>query len=128
MYDMLFFGKICVEGLDVMVFMNYIGGGDYDVFLGKIVYMQFLNYIGGIEVDVIVICLLEIVYIVVILVVICLVDQIWMMCYKGDFNVVLIDVIVGEGVLVVMGLNVCKLLEKVLFSNFLNVVNFFGIV
>ena len=43
MYDMTSFGKLRVEGRDAMVFMNYIGGGDYDVPVGKIVYTQFLN-------------------------------------------------------------------------------------
>ncbi|MFT6945451.1 MAG: glycine/D-amino acid oxidase-like deaminating enzyme, partial [Yoonia sp.] len=31
MYDMSSFGKIRVEGRDAMAFLNYIGGGDYDV-------------------------------------------------------------------------------------------------
>ena len=33
-------------------FMNYIGGGQFDVPLGKIVYTQFLNDRAGIEADV----------------------------------------------------------------------------
>ena len=43
LYDMSSFGKIRVDGPDACAFMNYIGGGQYDVQIGKIVYTQFLN-------------------------------------------------------------------------------------
>ena len=59
LYDMSSFGKIRVEGPDACAFMNYIGGGQYDVPLGKIVYTQFLNERAGIEADVTISCLKE---------------------------------------------------------------------
>ena len=65
MYDMSSFGKIRVEGPDAEKFMNYIGGGDYSVPTGKIVYTQFLNRTGGIEADVTVTRLSETAYLVV---------------------------------------------------------------
>ena len=126
MYDMSSFGKIRVEGPDAMAFMNYIGGGDYDVPLGKIVYTQFLNHTGGIEADVTVTRLSETAYIVVTPAATRLADQTWMMRHKGDFNVVLTDVTAGEGVLAVMGPNARKLLEKVSPNDFSNAVNPFG--
>ena len=126
MYDMSSFGKIRVEGPDAMAFMNYIGGGDYDVPLGKIVYTQFLNHTGGIEADVTVTRLSETGYIVVTPAATRLADQTWMMRHKGDFNVVLTDVTAGEGVLAVMGPNARKLLEKVSPNDFSNAVNPFG--
>ena len=46
MYDMSSFGKLRVEGPDATAFMNYVGGGQYDVPIGKIVYTQFLNRNG----------------------------------------------------------------------------------
>ncbi|QTN37313.1 GcvT family protein [Cognatishimia activa] len=126
MYDMSSFGKIRVEGPDAMAFMNYIGGGDYDVPVGKIVYTQFLNHTGGIEADVTVTRLSETAYIVVTPAATRLADQTWMMRHKGDFNVVLTDVTAGEGVLAVMGPNARKLLEKVSPNDFSNAVNPFG--
>jgi 4-methylaminobutanoate oxidase (formaldehyde-forming) len=65
LYDMSSFGKIRVEGPDACAFMNYIGGGQYDVPLGKIVYTQFLNDRAGIEADVTVTRLSETCYLVV---------------------------------------------------------------
>ena len=126
MYDMSSFGKIRVEGPDAMAFMNYIGGGDYDVPVGKIVYTQFLNHTGGIEADVTVTRLSETAYVVVTPAATRLADQTWMMRHKGDFNVVLTDVTAGEGVLAVMGPNARKLLEKVSPNDFSNAVNPFG--
>ena len=126
MYDMSSFGKIRVEGPDAMAFMNYIGGGDYDVPVGKIVYTQFLNYTGGIEADVTVTRLSETAYIVVTPAATRLADQTWMMRHKRDFNVVMTDVTAGEGVLAVMGPNARKLLEKVSPNDFSNAVNPFG--
>lgn len=126
MYDMSSFGKIRVEGPDAMAFMNYIGGGDYDVPVGKIVYTQFLNHTGGIEADVTVTRLSETAYIVVTPAATRLADQTWMMRHKADFNVVLTDVTPGEGVLAVMGPNARKLLEMVSPNDFSNAVNPFG--
>ena len=47
MYDMSSFGKIRVEGRDAEAFLNHVGGGQYDVPVGKIVYTQFLNTAAG---------------------------------------------------------------------------------
>ncbi|WP_298937310.1 FAD-dependent oxidoreductase [uncultured Ruegeria sp.] len=126
MYDMSSFGKIRVEGPDAEAFMNYIGGGDYSVANGKIVYTQFLNRLGGIEADVTVTRLTETSYLVVTPAATRLADQTWMMRHAGGFNVVITDVTAGEGVLAVMGPNARALLETVSPADFSNVTNPFG--
>jgi len=126
MYDMSSFGKLRVEGPDAEAFLNYVGGGDYSVPVGKIVYTQFLNNRGGIEADVTVTRLSETAYLVVTPAATRLADQTWMMRHKGDFNVVITDVTAGEGVLAVMGPNARKLLQKVSPNDFSNEVNPFG--
>ncbi len=126
MYDMSSFGKIRVEGPDAEKFMNYVGGGDYSVPDGKIVYTQFLNQAGGIEADVTVTRLSETAYLVVTPAATRLADQTWMMRHAGKFNVVITDVTAGEGVLAVMGPNSRALLEKVSPNDFSNATNPFG--
>ena len=126
MYDMSSFGKIRVEGPDAQAFMNYVGGGDYNVPTGKIVYTQFLNRTGGIEADVTVTRLSETAFLVVTPAATRLADQTWMMRHKGDFNVVITDVTAGEGVLAVMGPNSRKLLQAVSPNDFSNDANPFG--
>ncbi|MGB7242102.1 MAG: FAD-dependent oxidoreductase [Sulfitobacter sp.] len=126
MYDMSSFGKIRVEGRDATAFLNHVGGGQYDVPVGKIVYTQFLNNRGGIEADVTVTRLSETAYLVVTPAATRLADQTWMMRNIGDFNVVITDVTAGEGVLAVMGPNARKLLQKVSPADFSNEVNPFG--
>jgi len=126
MYDMSSFGKIRVEGPDAEAFMNYVGGGDYSVPNGKIVYTQFLNRTGGIEADVTVTRMTETSYLVVTPAATRLADQTWMERHKGNFNVVITDVTAGEGVLAIMGPNARKLLEKVSPADFTNATNPFG--
>ncbi|SMP01095.1 GcvT family protein [Shimia sagamensis] len=126
MYDMSSFGKIRVEGPDAEAFMNYVGGGDYSVPNGKIVYTQFLNRNGGIEADVTVTRLTETSYLVVTPAATRLADQTWMHRHKGTFNVVITDVTAGEAVLAIMGPNARKLLEKVSPADFTNATNPFG--
>ncbi|MBS9717979.1 FAD-dependent oxidoreductase [Pseudohalocynthiibacter aestuariivivens] len=126
MYDMSSFGKIRVEGRDAEAFLNYVGGGDYSVPVGKIVYTQFLNNRGGIEADVTVTRLSETAYLVVTPAATRLADQTWMKRHIGDFNVVITDVTAGEGVLAVMGPNARALLQKVSPADFSNEVNPFG--
>ncbi len=126
MYDMSSFGKIRVEGPDAEAFLNHIGGGDYSVANGKIVYTQFLNPRGGIEADVTVTRLSETAYLVVTPAATRLADQTWMARHKGDFNVVITDVTAGEGVLAVMGPNARALMEKVSPNDFSNAINPFG--
>lgn len=126
MYDMSSFGKIRVEGPDAEAFLNYIGGGDYSVANGKIVYTQFLNNRGGIEADVTVTRLTETSYLVVTPAATRLADQTWMERHKGSYNVVITDVTAGEGVLAIMGPNARKLLETVSPADFSNVTNPFG--
>ncbi|WP_300517977.1 FAD-dependent oxidoreductase [Aliiroseovarius sp.] len=130
MYDMSSFGKIRVEGPDAEAFMNYIGGGDYTVPNGKIVYTQFLNSRAGIEADVTVTRLSETAYLVVTPAATRLADQTWMQRHVygpgGDFRVVITDVTAGEGVLAVMGPNARKLLEAVSPNDFTNATNPFG--
>ncbi len=126
MYDMSSFGKIRVEGRDAVAFMNHVGGGQYDVDVGKIVYTQFLNRNAGIEADVTVTRLSETAFLVVTPAATRLADQVWMQRHQGDFNVVITDVTAGEGVLAVMGPNARKLLEKVSPADFGNDANPFG--
>ena len=126
MYDMSSFGKIRVEGPDAEAFLNHVGGGDYSVPNGKIVYTQFLNARGGIEADVTVTRLSETAYLVVTPAATRLADQTWMERHKGDFNVVITDVTAGEGVLAVMGPNARQLLQAVSPADFSNNVNPFG--
>ncbi len=126
MYDMSSFGKIRVEGPDAEAFMNYIGGGDYSVPNGKIVYTQFLNRTGGIEADVTVTRLTETAYLVVTPAATRLSDQTWMQRNASNFNVVIADVTAGEGVLAIMGPNARALLEKVSPNDFSNAANPFG--
>ncbi|RLJ51882.1 4-methylaminobutanoate oxidase (formaldehyde-forming) [Litoreibacter meonggei] len=126
MYDMSSFGKIRVEGRDAEAFMNYVGGGDYSVPVGKIVYTQFLNAQAGIEADVTVTRLSETAYLVVTPAATRLADEIWMRRNIGDFNVVITDMTSSEGVLAVMGPNARTLLEKVSPADFSNAVNPFG--
>ena len=126
MYDMSSFGKIRVEGPDAEKFMNYIGGGDYSVPNGKIVYTQFLNRAGGIEADVTVTRLTETAYLVVTPAATRLADQTWMQRHAGGFNIVITDVTAGEGVLAIMGPNARALLEKVSPNDFTNATNPFG--
>ncbi|MEL7428635.1 MAG: FAD-dependent oxidoreductase [Pseudomonadota bacterium] len=126
MYDMSSFGKIRVEGPDAETFMNHVGGGDYSVPNGKIVYTQFLNSRGGIEADVTVTRLTETSYLVVTPAATRQADQAWMMRHKGDFNVVITDVTAGEGVLAIMGPRSRELLSRVSPNDFTNAVNPFG--
>ncbi|PSL21284.1 GcvT family protein [Shimia abyssi] len=126
MYDMSSFGKIRVEGPDAEAFLNYVGGGDYSVPVGKIVYTQFLNPRGGIEADVTVTRLSETAYLVVTPAATRLADQTWMMRHVGDFRVVITDVTAGEAVLAVMGPQSRALLERVSPNDFSNAVNPFG--
>ena len=126
MYDMSSFGKIRVEGPDAEAFMNYVGGGDYSVPNGKIVYTQFLNNTGGIEADVTVTRLTETSYLVVTPAATRQADQTWMMRHKGNFNVVITDVTAGEGVLAVMGPKARDVLQTVSPNDFSNDVNPFG--
>ncbi len=126
MYDMSSFGKIRVEGRDAVAFMNYVGGGQYDVPVGKIVYTQFLNKTAGIEADVTVTRLSELAFLVVTPAATRLADETWMRRNQGDFNVVITDVTAGEGVLAVMGPNARKLLQAVSPNDFSNATNPFG--
>ncbi|MEH6830064.1 MAG: FAD-dependent oxidoreductase [Sulfitobacter sp.] len=126
MYDMSSFGKIRVEGRDAEAFMNYVGGGDYSVPVGKIVYTQFLNTRGGIEADVTVTRMSEHAYLVVTPAATRLADETWLRRNQGDFNVVITDVTAGEGVLAVMGPKARALLQTVSPNDFSNDVNPFG--
>ncbi len=126
MYDMSSFGKIRVEGKDAMAFMNYVGGGNYDVPVGKIVYTQFLNRQGGIEADVTVTRIEENCYLVVTPAATRLADQTWMRRNVGDFNVVITDVTSGEGILAIMGPRSRELLQAVSPADFSNEHNPFG--
>ena len=126
MYDMSSFGKLRVEGPDACAFLNHVGGGQYDVPVGKIVYTQFLNDRGGIEADVTVTRLSELAYLVVTPAATRLADQTWLQRHVGEQRVVITDVTAGEGVLAVMGPNARKLLNAVSPADLSNDVNPFG--
>ncbi len=126
LYDMSSFGKIRVEGPDAEAFLNRVGGGDYSVPVGKIVYTQFLNDRGGIEADVTVTRLSETAYLVVTPAATRLADQMWMKRHVGDDRVVIVDVTAGEGVLAVMGPKSRELLQAVSTGDFSNTANPFG--
>ena len=126
MYDMSSFGKIRVEGPEAEAFLNYVGGGDFSVPVGKIVYTQFLNSRGGIEADVTVTRLSETAYLVVTPAATRAADQVWMQRHVGDHRVILTDVTAGEGVLAVMGPAARKLMQMVSPNDFSNDANPFG--
>ncbi len=126
MYDMSSFGKLRVEGRDATAFLNHIGGGQYDVPVGKIVYTQFLNKKGGIEADVTVTRLTETAYLVVTPAATRAADESWMRRHLGDFNVVITDVTAGAGVLAIMGPDARKLMQAVSPDDFSNAANPFG--
>jgi 4-methylaminobutanoate oxidase (formaldehyde-forming) len=126
MYDMSSFGKIRVEGPDACAFLNHIGGGQYDVPAGKIVYTQFLNTKAGIEADVTVTRLSETACLVVTPAATRLADETWMRRHADGFNVVITDVTAAEGVLAVMGPRSRELLQKVSPADFGNEKNPFG--
>ncbi|MEM6595879.1 MAG: FAD-dependent oxidoreductase, partial [Pseudomonadota bacterium] len=128
MYDMSSFGKIRVQGRDAEAFMNYVGGGNYSVPNGKIVYTQFLNSSAGIEADVTVTRLGEFDYLVVTPAATRLADQTWMerIARAKDFDVTIMDMTAGEGVLAVMGPRSRELLEAVSPNDFSNDTNPFG--
>tara|TARA_R110002049_G_scaffold44333_5_gene129992 strand:- start:41906 stop:44347 length:2442 start_codon:yes stop_codon:yes gene_type:complete len=125
-YDMSSFGKIRVEGRDACGFLNHVGGGQFDVPVGKIVYTQFLNPRGGIEADVTVTRLSETAYLVVTPAATRLADETWLRRHVDNFNVVITDVTAGEGVLAVMGPNARKLMQMVSPDDFSNAANPFG--
>jgi 4-methylaminobutanoate oxidase (formaldehyde-forming) len=126
MYDMSSFGKLRVEGPDAEAFLNHIGGGDFAVPVGRIVYTQFLNPRGGIEADVTVTRLSETAYLVVTPAATRLADQVWMQRHMADFSVVITDVTAGEGVLAVMGPKAREVMQAVSPADFSNDVNPFG--
>ncbi|MEM8871763.1 MAG: FAD-dependent oxidoreductase, partial [Pseudomonadota bacterium] len=126
LYDMSSFGKIRVEGPDAERFMNYVGGGDYSVPVGKIVYTQLLNSRGGIEADVTVTRLSETAYLVVTPAATRLADQTWLQRHAAGFVVVITDVTAGEAVLAVMGPKSRALLQSVSPNDYTNDTNPFG--
>jgi len=126
MYDISSFGKLRVEGRDAEAFLNYVGGGDYSVANGKIVYTQFLNPRGGIEADVTVTRLDETAYLVVTPAATRLADQTWLRRHIGDYRVVVTDVTAGEGVLAIMGPRAREFLNAVSPADFSNAANPFG--
>jgi 4-methylaminobutanoate oxidase (formaldehyde-forming) len=126
MYDMSSFGKIRVEGRDAVAFLNQIGGGQFDVPVGRIVYTQFLNARGGIEADVTVTRLSETAFLVVTPAATRLADQCWMQRHVGELHVVLTDATAAEGVLAVMGPQARALMQKVSPADFSNAANPFG--
>ena len=126
LYDMSSFGKIRVEGPDAEAFLNYVGGGNYAVPVGKIVYTQLLNSRAGIEADVTITRLSETAYLVVTPAATRLADETWLRRHVGDFRVVITDVTAGEAVIAVMGPNARTLLQAVSPNDFSNEVNPFG--
>ena len=125
-YDMSSFGKLRVEGPDAETFLNFVGGGNYSVPVGKIVYTQLLNENAGIEADVTVTRLSETAYLVVTPAATRLADETWLRRHVGDYRVVITDVTAGEAVMAVMGPHARKLLRAVSPNDFSNDANPFG--
>lgn len=125
-YDMSSFGKIRIEGPDAETFLNHVGGGDYSVPVGKIVYTQLLNDRGGIEADVTITRVSETAYLMVTPAATRLADETWLRRHAGDRRVVITDVTAGEAVLAVMGPNSRALLQRVSPNDFSNASNPFG--
>ena len=126
MYDMSSFGKLRVEGPDAEAFLNHVGGGDFSVPVGKIVYTQFLNARGGIEADVTVTRLSETAFLVVTPAATRQADQTWLQRHLGDRRVVITDVTSGEAVLAIMGPRSRALLSRLSPNDFSNAANPFG--
>ena len=126
MYDMSSFGKLRVEGPDACAFLNHVGGAQFDVAVGRIVYTQFLNALGGIEADVTVTRLSETAYLVVTPAATRLADETWMRRHLGDFVVVITDVTAAEGTLAVMGPRARDVMQAVSPDDFSNAANPFG--
>ncbi|MFQ6551731.1 GcvT family protein [Aestuariibius insulae] len=126
LYDMSSFGKIRVEGPEAEAFLNHIGGGDFSVPPGKIVYTQFLNHSGGIEADVTVTRLSETAYLVVTPAATRLADQTWMARHIEGRRVTLTDVTAGEAVLALMGPRSRDLLTRISPNDFSNATHPFG--
>ncbi len=126
LYDMSSFGKLRVEGPDAEAFLNYVGGGNYSVPVGKIVYTQLLNNRAGIEADVTITRLSETAYLVVTPAATRLADETWLRRHVGAYRVVITDVTAGEAVMAVMGPNARKLLQAVSPNDFSNETNPFG--
>ncbi len=51
LFDQSSFAKFSLSGPDALSVLNYLGGADVDVPIGKVVYTQWLNDRGGIEAD-----------------------------------------------------------------------------
>jgi len=51
LFDQSSFAKFRLSGPDALAVLNYLGGADVDVPIGKVVYTQWLNDRGGIEAD-----------------------------------------------------------------------------
>ncbi|MEO1710395.1 MAG: FAD-dependent oxidoreductase, partial [Pseudomonadota bacterium] len=126
LYDMSSFGKIRIEGPDVVQLMNRVCGNQMEVAPGRIVYTQMLNADGGIEADITVTRLSETAYLMVTPAATVHRDLAWVKRHTGDLRAVAMDVTSGEAVLCVMGPNARNLLQAVSPNDFSNAHHPFG--
>ncbi len=112
--DMSSFGKIRVEGMDAMHFLQRLCACNIDVAIGKIVYGQMLNAHGGIECDLTITRLGETSYLLIVPCATLQRDLNWLSRNrKEEERVTILDMTAGEAVLCVMGPNARTLLNKV---------------
>ena len=114
LYDMSSFGKIRVEGRDVVSYLNYVCANQIDVPVGNIVYTQMLNPRGGIECDLTVARLSETAFLLVVPAASVQRDLAWLRRHlSDDLFVVITDVTAAESVLCVMGPRSREFLQSV---------------
>ena len=114
LYDMSSFGKIRVEGRDVVSYLNYVCANQIDVPVGNIVYTQMLNPRGGIECDLTVARLSETAFLLVVPAASVQRDLTWLRRHlSDDLFVVITDVTAAESVLCVMGPRSREFLQSV---------------
>jgi glycine cleavage system T protein len=126
LFDMTSFGKIRVEGRDVLSFLQKLCANDMDVPAGKIVYTQMLNERGGIESDLTVSRLSETAFLAVVPGATLQRDLAWLRRHLADEFVVITDVTSAESVLCLMGPRARDVIQKVSPNDFSNERNPFG--
>jgi 4-methylaminobutanoate oxidase (formaldehyde-forming) len=126
LFDMTSFGKIRIEGRDVLAFLQRLCANDLDVAPGRIVYTQMLNQRGGIESDLTVSRLSPTAFLAVVPGATLQRDLAWLRKHLRDEFVVITDVTAAESVLCLMGPYARKLIQKVSPNDFSNEKNPFG--
>ncbi|WEZ83019.1 FAD-dependent oxidoreductase [Rhizobium sp. 32-5/1] len=126
LFDMTSFGKIRIEGLDALSFLQKLCANQMDVASGRIVYTQMLNARGGIESDLTVTRLSETAFLAVVPGATLQRDLAWLRKHIADEFVVVTDVTAAESVLCVMGPKARELMNRVSPNDFSNAAHPFG--